>query len=154
PPEQHLLEGIPVVQQDGVAVLVPPLHHEVVTGRLTVDPADRRDAQQELESLLAEIEGDFPPTPAGLGVTVGWGLPYFHRFVPAAARRYMPRDVRAGKPVLIEARRFPSDPDGTVLEQNDLVVLLRSDVRANVDGGVERLQKSPLFAVTSLRRGF
>jgi hypothetical protein len=154
PPEQHLLEGIPVVQQDGVAVLVPPLHHEVVTGRLTVDPGDRRDAQHEFESMLAEIEGDYPPTPAGLGVTVAWGLPYFHRFVPDAMRRYLPHDRRADKPVLIDARTFPSDPHATVLERNDLVVQFRSDVRANIDGAVARLQKNPVFAVTSLRRGF
>jgi hypothetical protein len=135
-------------------VLVPPLHHEVVTARLNVDPSDRRDAQQQFESLLAEIEGDYAPSPAGLGVTVGWGLPYFRRFVPDATRRYLPRDVRADKPVLLDARRFPSDPAATVLEANDLVVQLRSDVRANIDGAVAQLRDSKLFTITSLRRGF
>jgi hypothetical protein len=154
PPEQHLLEGIPVVRHDGVAVLVPPLHHEVVTARLDVDPSDRLDAQKEFESLLATIEGDYPSSPAGLGVTVGWGLPYFRRFVPAETRRYLPRDVRAGKPALLDARRFPSDPKATVLEANDLVIQLRSDVRPNIDAAVAQLRSSKLFTVTSLRRGF
>ncbi len=31
PSEQHLLEGIEVVVDEGVEVLVPPLHHRVVT---------------------------------------------------------------------------------------------------------------------------
>ena len=34
-PEQHLLDGIKVVHSNGIEVLVPPLHHEVVTARLT-----------------------------------------------------------------------------------------------------------------------
>ena len=154
PAEQHLLEGVRVVQQDGVAVLVPPLHHEIVTARVAVDPADRLDAQHELEQVLARIEGEYEPSPAGLGVTVAWGLPYFHRFVPDAARKHLPQDMRAGKPALTDARRFPSDPASTALEQNDVAVLLRSDARAHVDAGVAELQKTPLLHVTSLRRGF
>jgi hypothetical protein len=154
PPEQHLLEGIRVVRSDGIKVIVPPLHHEVVTARLDVDPSDRRDAQADFEKLLAGIEGDLDPSPAGLGVTVGWGLPYFHRFVPEATSRYLPRDKRADKPVLVDAQRFPSDPSTTVLETNDVVIQLRSDVRAHIDAAVEQLQKSSLLTVTSLRRGF
>ena len=34
PPEQHLLDGIRVVTDNDVEVLVPPLHHEVVTATL------------------------------------------------------------------------------------------------------------------------
>ena len=154
PPEQHLLDGLRIVRQDHVPVIVPPLHHELVTAQLNVDPADAKDAQKHFESLLAQIEGGFPATPAGLGVTVGWGLPYFHRFVPEQTGRYLPRDTRAGKPVLLDAVRFPSDPKATVLEQNDVVVQLRSDVRAHVDAGVEALRGSSLLTVTSLRRGF
>ena len=153
-PEQHLLEGVRIVEQENVEVLVPPLHHEVVTGRLTVTPADLGDARMALESLLAGLEADYAPTPAGLGVTVAWGLPYFEQFVPAAARRHLPHDRRANRPALTPSRRFPSDPAETVLEANDLAILLRSDVRAHIDDALARLQRGGLFDVTSLRRGF
>jgi len=77
--EQHLLDGVRLVHQDGVEVLVPPLHHLVVTGRVTVDahPQSLCDAQTHLESELAVLEDDYEATPAGLGITVGWGMPYF-----------------------------------------------------------------------------
>ena len=87
-------------------------------------------------------------------MTVAWGLPYFHRLVPAAAARNLPFDRRAGKAALLDARTFPSDPDATVLESNDLAILLRSDQRAHIDDGLERLRASGLLKVTSLRRGF
>ena len=45
-PEQHLLDGIRVVQSDKVEVLVPPLHHEVADGALAVGASDLRDAQR------------------------------------------------------------------------------------------------------------
>jgi hypothetical protein len=153
-PEQHLLLGERVVRQAGVDVLVPPLHHEVVTAQVRIGHAELRDAQKVFEHLLAGLERDYEPTPAGLGVTVAWGLPYFHRLVPDAARRHLPFDRRAGKPALLEARRFPSDPHATVLEGNDLAVLLRSDVRSHIDDALGRLEASGLLHVTSRRRGF
>ena len=115
PPEQHLLEGIRVVS-DGVEVLVPPLHHQVVTARLRVgeNAADLSDAREELEQALAKLDARFDPTPAGLGVTVAWGLPYFRRYVPGQAARHLPIDRRAtaarGRPVRVleDAIRFPS----------------------------------------------
>jgi hypothetical protein len=155
-PEQHLLEGVRVVQENGVEVLVPPLHHQVVTARVTADPHPRSliDAQTQLESILRGLEDDYPATPAGLGTTVAWGRPYFEHFVPDQAGSYLPRDVRAGKSVLLDAPRFPSDPDETVLESNDVAILLRSDVRDHIDDAVSRLQRSSVLHVTSLRRGF
>src|SRR5438105_12331270 len=74
-PEQHLLDGLAVLRDNGVAVLVPPLHHAVITARVATH--DLRTAQSELERSLVELEQRYPPTPAGLGVTVGGGLPYF-----------------------------------------------------------------------------
>jgi hypothetical protein len=153
-PEQHLLQGIRVVTQDDVEVLVPPLHHEVMTATLPLQHSQLSEAQQSFERLLAGLNADYPSTPAGLGVTVAWGLPYFHRLVPAAAAKNLPFDRRAGKPALLDARTFPSDPPGTVLEQNDLAILLRSDVRANIDDAISRLVASRLFHFTSMRRGF
>jgi hypothetical protein len=153
-PEQHLLDGIRVVHSNGIEVLVPPLHHEVVTARLTASPSDLRRAQGELESLLGSLDRDYAPSPAGLGVTVAWGLPYFERLVPGQMRRLVPHDRRANKPVLIDTRRFPSDPPDTRLESNDVAILLRSDVRAHIIDAETRLRDSKLFDFTSVRRGF
>jgi len=152
--EQHLLDGIRVVQENDVEVLVPPLHHRILTARVTVDPADARDAQRELERVLAGLDGDYAPSPAGLGVTVAWAGPYFERFVPAAARRLIPHDGRAGTSVLLDAERFPSDPPDTRLERNDVAILLRSAVQAHIDDAAKRIRATKLLAVTSVRRGF
>src|SRR6478609_3124413 len=67
-PEQHLLDGIRVVHSDRVAVLVPPLHHQVMTARLAVGRADLRNAQRTLAQVLAGLDADYPASPAGLGV--------------------------------------------------------------------------------------
>src|SRR6516165_1800819 len=53
-PEQHVLVGQRVVTDDGVAVIVPPLHHQVVTAKLRVEQ-NRRSllaAKAELEQAL------------------------------------------------------------------------------------------------------
>lgn len=153
PPEQHLLDGLVVVDRDGVEVVVPPLHHAIVTAR--VRATDLRGAQRELEDALRELEGRYEPTPAGLGVTVAWGLPYFERHVPAAWARHRPHDRRAEKPGLLPTRRFPSDPKETLLEQNDVAVLLRSDTLAHIaDAQKQVFEELDVFEPTSIRRGF
>ena len=120
-----------------------------------------RGARPEFERAFAELEDRYAPTPAGLGVTVGWGLPYFRRYVPRLAEVHLPVDRRASGTkghvvrALAEAIRFPSDPNETILEQNDLAVLLRSDVRAHVEDAERTLfHGSQLVRVTSIRRGF
>ena len=61
------------------------------------------------------LDREFPATPAGLGLAVVWGLPYFERYVPGPARRHLPIDRRASGTkgrtvsVLLEAIRFPSE---------------------------------------------
>jgi hypothetical protein len=152
--EQHLLDGIRIVQQHKVDVLVPPLHHLVMTARVTADPQSLVDAQSELEQVLADLEADYEPTPSGLGVTVAWGRPYFEHFVADQAGSYLPHDLRAGKAVLFDSLRFPSDPDDTVLESNDVAILLRSDVRDHLDDALARLRKVEALEITSRRRGF
>ena len=164
PPEQHLLEGVRVVVDNGVEVVVPPLHHEVVTATLKVDEgrAALREAQAELEEALRTLDDRFEPTPKGLGVTVAWGLPYFRRYVPGQAERHVPLDRRAtearAKPVRVleDAIRFPSDLPETVLEENDVAVLLRSDSLAHIAEGSQALfdDLAEIFRVTSIRRGF
>ncbi len=158
-PEQHLLDGFAVVRDNGVAVVVPPLHHAVVTARVATD--ELRAAQREFEQALVELEQRYAPTPAGLGVSVGWGLPYFRRYVPREAEDHLPIDRRASRTkrhvvrALADAIRFPSDPSATILEQNDVAVLLRSDIREHVEDAERTLfHGSRILHVTSIRRGF
>jgi hypothetical protein len=163
-PEQHLLQDLRIVLSDGVEVFEPPRHSAVVTARLAVDEgaAALGAARSELEARLGRLDDRFPATPAGLGVTVGWGLPYFGRFVPGQAERLLPIDVRATardgrtRRVLTATARFPSDPTGLVLEENDVAVLLRSDSLDHVQEAAESLFGDPAgpLRITSVRRGF
>ena len=150
--EQHLLE-LGSVHTDGVEVVVPPLHSEILTG--TLKTADLVAAQHDLEAALADLDSRYTPDPAGLGVTIAWGLPYFQQHVAGRARRHLPFDRRAGKPVLLPSRRFPSDPDATILESNDVAVLLRSDAREHIDDARKAIfDELGIFELTSIRRGF
>jgi hypothetical protein len=154
PPEQHVLDGVRQITDNRVEVLVPPLHHELLTAKVKVARPDLRDAQRELERTLARLEERYAPTPAGLGMTVAWGAPYFERFVPDAWRRHAPHDRRADRPVLLPGRRFPSDPLATLLERNDVAILLRSDALAHIAEASKALHGVDVFSWTSIRRGF
>ena len=93
---------------------------------------------------------------------MAWGLPYFRRYVAGQAGTHLPVDTRAsaksGKPVraLANAVRFPSDPPETLLEENDVAVLLRSDSRDAIADGANALfeELDGMFRVTSIRKGF
>ena len=192
--EQYLLQGTQVINVDGsglqrkhgsVAVHAPPLHDHVITAKLNVpaNPAALREAQRHLESVLADLETRFAPTPAGVGVTIAWGLPCFRHFIPCLGKAsgffeagtrfpaYLPADVATSKAkrktvyALQDARTFPSDqpPPGfgpVRLEDNDVTVLLRSDSLAHITSatsaifGSGRGQAGSLFTVTSIRQGF
>jgi hypothetical protein len=154
PREQHVLDGVRVVEDGGVEVVVPPLHHEVVTAKLAVDSRDVGDAQRALEQALGRLDERYEASPAGLGVTVAWGLPYFETYVPGAWSRYAPHDRRAERPVLLPGRRFPSDPKELLVEDNDVAVLLRSDDREHIDDAAEALDELGVFRITSIRKGF
>lgn len=169
------LQTIPVnfkgVQQSGqgsVNVVVPPLHFQVVTARLNV-PQNAHSiaaAQNLLETTLSQLDQNYDPaTPAGLGVTVAWGLPYFQAYIPVLHQKttyfpantrypdYLPVDNRAsnaaGQTVraVINAVQFPSDvpPAGFPgaprlrLEGNHIAVLLRSDSLAHVTAGANAI---------------
>ena len=162
-PEQHLLQGVRVIEDNDVEVVVPPLHHQLVTARIAL--ADRKSdlagAQGALESILAKLDERYEQTPAGLGVTVAWGLPYFRRYVPRLAGEHIPVDRRASKTkdkevrVLLDSIRFPSDPPETILEANDVAVLLRSDRLDHIAEASKSLfEDLDLFRVTSIRKGF
>src|SRR5215217_1193438 len=151
--EQHLLDGVRTIDQEGVEVLVPPLHHEVLTARVAVGRTELRDAQRVLDRALAGLEGDYEPSPAGVAVTVAWGLPYFELFVPEAWERGRPWDRRGGKPALVDSLRFPSDPFDTELEGNEVALVVRSDSREHIDEAVARIRSTETVAITSIRRG-
>ena len=149
--EQHVLD-LQTTLSEGVEVVVPPLHSAVLTA--TVPDVDLRSAQRELEDALGQLESMYDPaTPAGLGIVAAWGLPYFAR-VQAAAQQHLPFDRRAQKPVLLPTRRFPSDPADTILEQNDVAFLLRSDSLAHIETAERTLRGLGFLHVTSVRRGF
>ena len=151
PDEQHLLDSVSVVLDNNVEIVVPPRHHQLITAK--VRAGDLRDAQRRLSDVLDELDRTYEQTPAGLGVTLAWGLPYFERHVPEAWRAHAPHDLRARKPALLPAVRFPSDPEETVLEDNDVAILLRSDSRDHLARAAGLLDLD-LFDVTSIRRGF
>jgi hypothetical protein len=162
--EQHVLAGQQIVTDERIEVIVPPLHHQLVTAKLRVDESRSAlvAAKAELEEALVALEREHEPSPSGLGVTVAWGLPYFRGYVRGPAETHMPIDERASKAkgrrvlALLDARRYPSDPHDTILEANDLAVLLRSDTRGHVSAGADRVFKrlSHLLEVTSVRSGF
>lgn len=160
PREQHVLGRNRVVVDDGVEVVVPSLHHRVVTARVKIGEgrAALGDARHAFGRALDELERSRPD----VSVVVAWGLPYLRRFVHAQARRELPVDRRASAArgrrlrVLEDTERFPSDPEDTILEHNDLAVLMRSDHVEGLDEAERRLfaELPEVFAVTSIRRGF
>ena len=133
--EQYLLSGMKLITHEGVEVVEPPLHHQVVTGRLAVEARrDLREAQRVLEEALGALESRYEPSPAGLAVTVVGAALLPPRFRPAASSGRPARIHQRRRPVsaLQDAQRFPSDPDTTILESNDVAFLLRSDEREHV----------------------
>jgi hypothetical protein len=156
--EQHVLDGVRVVEDNGVEVIVPPLHHQIVAGRVSVPDTEAAlvQAQRGLEDVLLRLEQEHE----GLGVTVAWGLSYFRRYVPELAERELPTDLRASRTegrrvaALTDAIRFPSDPEDTILEGNDLAILLRGDERELVENAAKELLQLELFRPTSIRKGF
>jgi hypothetical protein len=169
--EQYVVENIEVITDNGVPVIIPPLYHEIVTATITV----QREAgalfrsQRRLEQALQAVESSYAPTAAGLTIVVGWGLPYFRSYLPTAlVDAAMPIDLQysaaSGKRqnVLLDAIRFPIDRDEMLLEENELVFLLRSDdqsIIAAVERALFEDQSSEayigdLLSLTSVRKGF
>ena len=150
---------------NGAVVVVPPLHHMVVTATLTAPPTGFAQAQQVPETAIAGLEtsGLLDHTPSGMGLAVAWGLPYVNRLPPALTNTYQPVDVVATRAnghktlAVIDAITFPSDPLGTLLEGNDVAFVMASDSLANLTTAQDALCNGPpgaLMTVTSIRRGF
>ena len=98
--------------RDGIEVLVPPLHHEIITARVAVGRArSARRAGARSSTCSPASTRDYEPTPAGLGVTVGVGPAVLRAPRPGRATAATCRTTAApSKPVLFDAERFPSDP--------------------------------------------
>lgn len=193
PPKRHVVEppsgGYPVGQYQvadygvrvrpdpatAVIVSIPPVWNLVITATLTRAPGRRE--QQRLEAALQAIEQAYPYNPSGVFTLVAYGLPYFRTYIrstifdahlPHMANTPDAADAKAA-PVLLDAVRFPGDPPATLLEANDIVFHLRSDVLANLQDVRRALfersgslagQAAPsadvsdLFHITSIRTGF
>ncbi len=155
-PEQHLVNGLRVEKKEGVEVVVPLRHHQVVTAKVVAPRDQLLDARASLAAVMKKLDADYPATPDGLAITVAWGLPYFQTYVPEAAHLHLPFDRRAKKPALIDSVRFPSDPDDTLLEDNDVAFLFRSDNEENIRAAATEIADwmKGALAVTSIRKGF
>jgi hypothetical protein len=201
--------GISSSGTNTIPVVVHPLHNHVITAKLKVQANAKalQAAQQQLESTLAGLEQKYPPTTSnGVDILVAWGLPYFHHYIPSLGKTsrffkagtrypdYLPVDLATSKMekktvyAIQPAMTFPSDqpPAGfgpVHLEQNDMLVLLRSNSIANIIDASKTIFGIPtappsaflgspsaasstlletesdlatggLFTVTSIRRGF
>ncbi|EFH90516.1 DUF7405 family protein [Ktedonobacter racemifer] len=170
---------------DTIPVELHPLHNHIITAKIKV-PANAKalqEAQHHLESVLQGLEQQFSPaTSNGVTIQVAWGLPYFQHYIPSLGKsssffkagtrypEYMPVDLATSQKqkqkvyAVQEAMTFPSDhpPAGfgpVRLEQNDVVVILRSDSLDNIMAATNAIfgtgsnQAGSLFTVTSIRRG-
>jgi hypothetical protein len=155
-PEQHLLDGMRIEEQEGIEVVVPTRHHQLVTANVVAAQDGLLDARASLAAVLAKLDDDYPGTPEGLAITVAWGLPYFRRLVPGAAELHLPFDRRAEKRALLDAMRFPSDPTDVLLEDNDVAFLFRSDHDDHIRSAATDIfdPMKGALEVTSIRKGF
>jgi hypothetical protein len=170
--EQYLIDSLEVILDNGTPVVVPPIYNDVFTAKLapgrTWDKAALVLAQKRLEAALARVESPYPSTAAGLTIVVAWGLPYFRTFVPAPWQAKGPRDMllapeNAQRPfAVLDAIRFPSDPEGVTLEANHVAFKIRSDSAKIVQSAESQLFSDPsspayigdLLQLTSKRIGF
>jgi hypothetical protein len=169
--EQYAVENVEVIADNFVPVIIPPLYHEIITAKIAVahDAGALFRAQRRLEQALQLVEAPYAPTAAGLTIVVGWGLPYFRSYLPTAlVEATMPIDVQYSATsgtrqyALLDAIRFPIDRDEMLLEENDIVFLMRSDDQSIIAAAERALfedQSSAayigdLFGLTSVRKGF
>ena len=89
-PEQHLLDGMRIEDSEGVEIVIPTRHHQMVTAKIADSPGSLAEARAALSDVLQKLDGEYPGTPEGLAITVAWGLPYFHTHVPGAAELHLP----------------------------------------------------------------
>ena len=153
PPEQHVFD-LGIVESEGVEVLVPPLHSEVVTatldGRRPARGAarPRAGAARPRRALPARTRpGSASRSPGACRTSSGTSRRRRSPISRSTAARASPRCCRRA------ASRATRTT--TLLEENDVAVLLRSDSREHIDDARKALfDDLPHLPVTSIRRGF
>lgn len=148
PPEiQYAIEHfIPRARtEEGVHVRFGPLYTCFATCTLARTPTAAE--QSALEGALTTVEDAYPFSPEGVMMTVAYGMPYLRRLPEALVEAHMPRLLYEPKrPAFEEAVPSPSDVSPSnpevhkqrfnipvQIEQNDLVLMLRSDSSEVID---------------------
>lgn len=160
----------PARRIDGVVVRFPPVYTSFTTLALRHRPT--RADQQRMQAALREVERLHPLSPRGALVTLAYGVPYFERLPGGIGgtlvRAHVPRlrsDPR--RLALEEAVAGPTDVSpsnpGVVkrrfgvpvrIEDNDVLLIVRSDSTRVVDAVLRRLTANPALEVTSRRLMF
>ena len=129
-------------------------------------PSRLKSAQTKLEKVLVQVEANKPKTAAGLTVVVAWGLPYFRNFIKpilsaSAYSAVWPRESGGATDAVIDAIKFGSDPDSLILEDNEVMIMIRSDSPVVLDDVKSKLFNAgsvsyigDIINVTSVRSGF
>jgi hypothetical protein len=129
---------------EGIQLRFGPVFTLYMTARLTRMPD--QDDQQLLADALDAIEAAYPFSPDGVFTCVAYGLPYFGRLPDALVTAYMPRLLSdPARFALEEAMPGPTDVSEqnpqirkktfhipVTIEQNDLLITLRSDSLRNI----------------------
>lgn len=111
---------------------------------------------QTLNDALARIESIYPFSPSGVFTFIAYGLPYFNRLPASLVSAHMPRLLKdPTRFALEEAVPSPTDVSAhnpaihkqtfnipVVIENNDVLITLRSDKLSNIQDVVSWLQGS------------
>lgn len=157
PPAQMFNDG-------GGSVLMRfgPVYTLFLTMKLTRFPS--LTDYQSLNDALSRIESVYPFSPSGVFTIISYGLPYFRRLPSSLVNAHMPRLLKdQSRFALEEAVPSPTDvspqnPNITkqtfnvpvVIENNDVLITLRSDKLSNVQDVANWLQGSNTLAGFSL----
>ena len=114
---------------------------------------ERRAAPARAPSSSRRRRASASPSPGACRTSAGTCRSSPAQHIPIDRRATRTR--RKPVPALLDAIRFPSDPAETILEANDVAVLLRSDPLDHIAAGAKALfDELDLFRVTSIRKGF
>ena len=166
PPEQHVLRGVRLVEDNGVEVVVPPLHHQLVTanarGRRSGgarSPRRRRSSSTRCRSWRRSSSPSAGRArrhrrlgPAVLPLATSRSRPTATS--PSTGARRRRRASRSS--VLLDSRRFPSDPPETDPrgERRRGAPAQRPRSTTSPPASKAIFQDLDLFRATSIRKGF
>lgn len=153
PPATTLNDGA-----GNVLVSFGPVFTMFITMKLTRFPS--LTDFQTWNDALARIESIYPFSPSGVFTIVSYGLPYFKRLPASLVSQHMPTlTAHPSRFALEEAVASPTDfPNadkanfkvGVTIENNDVLVTLRSDNLNNLNDVLKWLQGSNSLNGTSL----